>query len=86
MWAFAKFDVLNDQFMVKSSERLLLQSLSKLPDWNICAVAWSLPRLDKEGNLGNFAHEVRMEVRRRSFTQADVERSATGIQDWAPKT
>jgi len=82
LWAFAKFDLRDDNLMVTCAEQLLPR-VAKLSDWSLCALAWSLQTTNPDSSLHHFTEIVWKEIRRRDFKESDVERSSKGPRLWA---
>merc|ERR1712008_110064 len=84
VWAFAKLGIHDDKLAKKSAEQLLT-CLHTVRDWNVCAMVWSLTKIQTKDSLGYFCDALSEEVNRRGFATRDVEFSSAGPQQWASK-
>jgi len=82
IWSFAKLETNNDKLMAMSAD-CLLPTMGNLPDWSLCALVWSLPRLSPDGALSQVTRAMRKEVHRRGLTANDVELSTAGSHEWS---
>ncbi|CAK9005373.1 unnamed protein product [Durusdinium trenchii] len=82
-WACAKLGLEDDE-LLSQVQRLMSagSQLSSVPDWGVCALAWSYQILDQTQQFGEFQGAVAAEVAKRGLSEADVERSQKGYAEW----
>merc|ERR1712129_66699 len=77
LWAFAKLNICDNVLLTTSAEALL-PLIGRVPNWGICALAWSLPNLDPQGDLKDLKQAVHKLLQNRGLTSADVKQSILG--------
>eukprot|EP00438_Fugacium_kawagutii_P002198 Skav220753 [mRNA] locus=scaffold6504:34656:35498:- [translate_table: standard] len=84
VWACAKLGVYPaDGFLVSVSDHLgSRRKLSKLPRFNLCALAWSYQVLDASDDFKDFKGVLKAVVRKRGCSEADVESTKLGHLKW----
>ena len=78
--SFAKLQHADDSLV--SAAAHLPFSFSRLRDWDIAALTWAYQELDPEQKHQAFQKKLKSEVARRKLTQAQIEQSQFGYEEW----
>eukprot|EP00435_Cladocopium_sp_Y103_P022119 s2676_g5.t1 len=81
VWACARLGVQHDLLLAVAQHLGSKTKVSGLPDWGLCALAWSFQALEPEEFL-DFEELLLTEINKRGFTDEQVERSQLGSWEW----
>ena len=81
VWACARLGVQHDLLLAVAEHLGSKSKVSRLPDWGLCALAWSFQVLEPE-ELTDFEELLLTEINKRGFTDEKVERSQLGSWEW----
>eukprot|EP00438_Fugacium_kawagutii_P021950 Skav208046 [mRNA] locus=scaffold1124:15189:16430:- [translate_table: standard] len=86
IWACAKLGVYPDDLLHSVSQHLGSRNkLSKLLDFSLCALAWSYQVLDAQDDFKDFKELLKSVVRKRGFSETDIESTRLGSPKWNAK-
>ena len=87
IWACARSGLHDHQLFVLVAKRFKSQAaVSLLPDWDLCALAWSYQVVDPNRSFDNFQDVLKIELDKRSFSASKVEGSKVGPSLWGRPT
>lgn len=83
VWACARSGLHDHPLFVSVAERFTSSAQpSKLPDWDLCALAWAYQVVDPEKSFEDFQQALELEINRRGFSASKVESSKVGSSRW----
>lgn len=81
VWACARLGVQHELLLAVAQHLGSKTKVSRLPDWGLCALAWSFQVLEPE-ELMDFEELLLTEINKRGFTDEKVESSQLGSWEW----
>ena len=79
VWACARSGLHDHRLLASVPTRFKSQAaVSLLPDWGLCALAWSYQVVDPNRSFDNFQDALKAETDQRSFSASKVEGSKVG--------
>ena len=73
LWACGTLGTYNTELLAAARQRFASsKSISSLPDWGVCALAWTYRRLDEQTDVAGFLDRLESEISKRGLREEEV--------------